>query len=321
MYHKYIYLLIFVLSLLLSSCQKFEIVRVMDTVTDSVELSSSRIIVYGAILDVGEKKIIQHGHCWSSKSEPTVNDFKTELGEVNERDTFVSELNRIIPGLNQYVRSYIYDGTDYVYGNTLEFKITADDIEFDTYEPEIIDVSSLLVKTKVGNIGSLNFDTYGHCWSQTYPPTIDDGHSTYGGLDTAVLYSSKISNLNMGKYYIRAYLESEGGVIYSDSVVFESKINVETGIYSDLSQTNVTVYGLINSLGVEPIIDYGHCWSIETSYPTLNNSHNSLGATDKLGAYSSNIENLLPGATYYVRAYATDGIHVFYGDVISFTPN
>ncbi len=305
---------------LIVSCEKFDIVRVMDTKTDSIEINSSKIVAYGTVLDIGEKKIIQHGHCWSINKEPTVNDYKTELGGIVERDTFISELRKIIPGVEHYIRTYVYDGKEYVYGNTLKFIVTADDIEFSTDSLTSLTETNLLVSSSVRNIGSMNFEDYGHCWSQTDPPTIDDAKSAFGSLDNNKTFTTAINNLNMGRYYIRGYLKSAGSIVYSNTVVFESVISVETGIV-DVQQTKATAYGAIRSLGIEPIRDHGHCWSLQTSSPTLNNEHNSLGAISKLGPYSGDIDSLLPNQTYYIRAYATDGIHVFYGEVISFTTN
>ncbi len=319
-YKKIIVLMSGVFIALMVSCEKFDIVRVMDTKTDSIEINSSKIVAYGTVLDIGEKKIIQHGHCWSINKEPTVNDYKTELGGIVERDTFISELRKIIPGVEHYIRSYIFDGKEYVYGNTLKFIVTADDIEFSTDSLTSLTETNLLVSSSVYNIGSMNFEDYGHCWSQTDPPTIDDAKSAFGSLDSNKTFTTAINNLNMGRYYIRGYLKSAGGIVYSNTVVFESVISVETGIV-DVQQTKAIAYGAIRSLGIEPIRDYGHCWSLQTSSPTLNNEHNSLGAISKLGPYSGDVDGLLPNQTYYIRAYATDGIHVFYGEVISFTTN
>ncbi len=319
-YNKIIILISSFFIILVVSCERFDIVRVMDTKTDSIEVNSSKIVAYGTILDIGEKKIIQHGHCWSINEEPTINDYKTELGEVESRDTFVSELKKIIPGVDHYIRSYIFDGNQYIYGNTLKFIVTADDIEFNTDSLRNLSETKLIVSSSVQNIGSMNFDDYGHCWSQTDPPTIDDAKSAFGSLDSNKTFSTVINNLNLGRYYVRGYLKSAGGVIYSNTVIFESVISVETGLV-DVQQTKAVAYGAIRSLGIEPIIDHGHCWSLQTSSPTINNEHNSLGSISELGPYSGEINNLLPNQTYYIRAYATDGIHVFYGDVISFTPN
>jgi len=304
------------------SCEKLEIVRTMDTKTDDVEINSSAVVAYGTVLDIGESKIIQHGHCWSTTAKPTVNDFKSELGTISERDTFASQLTNIIPGIKHYLCSYIYDGTNYVYGNILSFTISSEDIDF-VSEIDEGDETSVVVISSVNNIGSINFDDHGHCWSQIYPPTIDDNITSYGQIDTNQSFTSDINNLNLGRYFIRGYLISEGGLIYSDTVVFESKITVATETIVTIDAYSIVAHGKINSLGIEPIRDYGFCWSSINSNPRYLDdgvSHNSLGSADKLGPYTCEIDNLNPGVTYYIRAYAIDGIKVYHeGKVESFT--
>ncbi len=317
--NHFIILIIFVIATIFLSCEKLDIVRTMDTKTDDVEINSSAVVAYGTILDIGDSQIIQHGHCWSVTPEPTVDNNKTELGEISERDTFSSQLIKIIPGIEHFIRSYIYDGTNYVYGNTVSFTITSENINFVTDPIISLNEIKVRVNSSVDNIGSINFIDYGHCWSQTDPPTVDDNITSYGYIDTNQNFTSIINNLSLGRYYVRAYLESESGVIYSNTEIFESTISVITGIATSILDTEAVMHGTIRSLGVEPIRDHGHCWSTITSSPSLNDEYSSLGAISKLGTFSSELNNLLPGRKYYIRSYATDGIIVYYGEIKSFT--
>ncbi|OQX97108.1 MAG: hypothetical protein B6I20_13345 [Bacteroidetes bacterium 4572_117] len=317
--NQFIILITFVVTTVFVSCKKFDIVRIMDTKTDNIEINSSEVVASGTILDIGESQIIQHGHCWSITENPTVDNHKSELGAINERNSFTSQLTEIVPGVEHYVRSYVYDGNDYAYGNPLTFTLSADDIDFVTEPAERIDESTVLINSDVGNIGSITFDNHGHCWSLTDPPVIDDSRSSYGLIDGNHEFSSNINNLNLGRYYIRAYMDSEGGVVYSNTVVFESIISVYTGQIVQSDET-IIMSGNIRSLGVKPILNHGHCWSAITSSPSANNNHNSLGTLNKLGSFSSEIEGLLPDVTYYIRSYATDSVNVYYGEIKSFKP-
>ncbi|MBC8147276.1 MAG: hypothetical protein H8E98_04760 [Bacteroidetes bacterium] len=94
-------------------------------------------------------------------------------------------------------------------------------------------------------------------------------------------------------------------------------LKVLTKEIEDISSLSAVVYGEIQGLG-NGIIDYGHCWSINTP-PTLNDSKTTFGQTSNLGEYSSSISNLSPNTTYYVRAYAFDGISYTYGEIKDFT--
>lgn len=64
------------------------------------------------------------------------------------------------------------------------------------------------------------------------------------------------------------------------------------------------------------IIKAGVCWSTSPS-PTINNSKTvDLGVA---GTYTSYLNNLRGGTTYYVRAYATNNLGTQYGSEISFS--
>lgn len=310
-------LIIFVITTVFLSCEKLEIVRTMDTKTDNVKINSSEVIAYGTVLDIGDIEIIQHGHCWSTTTEPSVDNFKSELGTISERDTFTSQIANIVPGIKHYLRSYLYDGTNYVYGNILSFTISSEDIDFTS---EIIesDDTSIIVTSGVKNIGSINFNDHGHCWSLIDPPTIDNNITSYGQIDTNQSFTSDINSLNLGRYFIRGYLISEGGIIYSNTMVFESKITVTTDTIMIVDSVSIVAHGTISSLGIEAIQNHGFCWSSTNSYPRYKDgesNHNSLGSADKLGAFTSEINNL-DTIKYYIRSFATDGINVFHGEKV-----
>lgn len=82
---------------------------------------------------------------------------------------------------------------------------------------------------------------------------------------------------------------------------------------STVSENNVTIDGTITGTGGSQITAYGHCWSTSEN-PTINDQHTNLGMTDKIGAFTSTIENLMANTTYYVRAYATNAQGTSYGE-------
>ncbi|NJO89903.1 MAG: hypothetical protein HC831_13865 [Chloroflexia bacterium] len=319
---KYFYILSFFVTFLIS-CEPLDLKRVMDTTTDDIEISGTSVIAHGTLLDVGETTIVDHGHCWSRSPGPTIDDSHTDLGEKIEAGEFSSKLFGLIPGQKHYIRSYIYDGTNYIYGGELSFEITAEDIQFNSIEIKELDaVGSILVSSSTDGIGSVNFSEHGHCWSQTDPPTINDvGISAFGEFKSDTSFTSQINNLTMGVYYIRGYLEAEGSVIYTNTLVYESKISVQTGIIQVYPNSSAVAEGEILSLGVKPILDHGHCWSYVTNNPNFNNQHNSLGTADNLGVFHSNIEGLNSDLTYYIRSYAFDGSNYYYGETRTFKAN
>ena len=94
-----------------------------------------------------------------------------------------------------------------------------------------------------------------------------------------------------------------------------TKPTVTTTAVSSVGQTTANSGGEISSDGGASITARGVCWNTSTS-PTISNSKTSNGTGT--GSFASSITGLVPGTTYYVRAYATNGIGTAYGDVVSF---
>lgn len=119
-------------------------------------------------------------------------------------------------------------------------------------------------------------------------------------------------------YYVLAY----AGTNKSDSV----KINftpffpasVITGSVSDITTSSVTITGDVLFAGGDSVISRGVCWSTSPN-ATINNSRTKDGAGS--GKFTSAISGLLPGFTYYAKAYAENSRGVSYGIEISFTTN
>jgi len=84
-----------------------------------------------------------------------------------------------------------------------------------------------------------------------------------------------------------------------------------------VGSTTATASGTITTLGIPNPTQYGHCWST-TNPPTVANTASQLGTATVAGAYTSNITNLTPNTTYYIRSYVTNAVSTEYGSTVSF---
>jgi hypothetical protein len=93
-------------------------------------------------------------------------------------------------------------------------------------------------------------------------------------------------------------------------------ITVTTAVVTDISNNSALSGGSITQSGSADITAKGVCWGTETA-PVVSGSHtNESGGGD---TFVSTIKNLVPGNTYYVRAYASAGSTVVYGNEVSFS--
>jgi len=64
---------------------------------------------------------------------------------------------------------------------------------------------------------------YGHCWSISPEPTIDDDLFNSGSTNTTCFYTSNLYDLDSySTYYVRAYAINKEGISYSEEIVFST---------------------------------------------------------------------------------------------------
>jgi uncharacterized protein (TIGR02145 family) len=94
--------------------------------------------------------------------------------------------------------------------------------------------------------------------------------------------------------------------------------DVVTANVSGITQTSATSGGNVTDDGGAEVTSRGVCWSTSQN-PTTSSTKTSDGTGT--GTYSSSIAGLTPGATYYVKAYATNSEGTAYGNEVSFSSN
>ena len=85
---------------------------------------------------------------------------------------------------------------------------------------------------------------------------------------------------------------------------------------SEITSSTAVSGGNIISDGGSSIVARGVCWNTDVN-PIIDLYTKTTDGTGP-GIYSSNIDGLTPGMTYYVRAYATNGVGTGYGEQVTF---
>jgi uncharacterized protein (TIGR02145 family) len=121
---------------------------------------------------------------------------------------------------------------------------------------------------------------------------------------------------------VRAYATNSAGTAYGNDITFTTGTIIipvlATAPITSITLTTATSGGNITSDGGGAILARGTCWSTTTA-PTIANSKTTNGTGT--GSFVSNLSLLLPGTTYYIRAYATNSAGTAYGNELSFTTN
>ncbi len=304
---------------------------VLSSITQK-ESSNFSVTVEATISDAGTTAVSKAGFCWSTTKEfPTVDDSVNDLTAqlVDGDTTFSSLLEDLTPNTIYYIRAYATNeqGTSY----SEVFTFTTDAAKIPTLsaitKKESSDFS-ITVEAEVKDAGTSDISKVGFCWSASKEtPTVNDSINdmTSQLVDGNTIFSSLLTDFAPSTtYYIRAYATNEQGTSYSEVFTFttaEAKAPTLSVITKkESSDFSVTVEAEVTDAGTTAISKAGFCWSTTSETPTVDDSTNDLTAqlVDGNTTFSSSLADLTPGATYYIRAYATNEQGTSYSEVFTF---
>jgi len=287
------------------------------TTTSASNINGSSANSGGNITDDGGLTVITKGVCWSTSTNPTINDSKTEDG--TGIGNFVSGISGLNPSTTYFVRSYATNSNGTFYGNSISFETTDGLAVISTTEITDITAISALSGGEITDDGGFPVSEYGICWSTSTNPTLSNDHTSDGsGIGG---YSSNLTGLNVNTtYYIRAYATNDAGTSFGEELSFTTDDGLPTGVsteeITDILATSAVGGGSISDDGGFSITSRGVCWS--TSFnPTINDNKTNDGTGT--GIFTSNLTELAVNTTYYVRAYATNTNGTVYGSEFNFT--
>jgi uncharacterized protein (TIGR02145 family) len=286
------------------------------TVTTSAvsSVTSSTASINGNIGSDGGAPVIARGLCWSISPNPTV------AADTTIDGTGIGSFSGTINGLTNntlyHVRAYATNVAGTTYGEDLSFTTSAIPTVITAEASSVISTSAV----SGGNVlyqGDSPVTARGICWNTQFNPTTADGFTTNG--QGTGQFTSEIINLTPGiTYHIRAYATNLAGTAYGEDKSFTTPClpSISTIDISSITSTSAISGGNVTSDGHAPVTTRGVCWSA-SSNPTIDNQHISNG--EGTGTFSCAITGLIPGTTYYVRAYATNSVGTAYGENKSFT--
>lgn len=136
-------------------------------------------------------------------------------------------------------------------------------------------------------------------------------------------YNWSIPSLDEDGYQVKV-TSSEYSSVSGTSQTFHLKIaptppRVLTGSVEVVSSTSISIKGILLDLGktFNSVSQYGHVYSKSNPEPTISDYLTNYGPANQTLTYSSEITNLIPNTTYYIRAYAINDKGISYGNVVS----
>lgn len=165
---------------------------------------------------------------------------------------------------------------------------------------------------------------YSVSFSETWLSGTPSGGSIPFDNSHTITVTANRAALGTGTYNATVTIESNANEITIpvtiDNAEPSSTPGVVTGTVSQIEPTTALAAGTVTDIGTGAsfVSEHGHCWSSDNSYPTLSDSKTQLGSMAEPDDFTSNLTNLQPGTTYFVRAYATNVNGTAYGNPTQF---
>lgn len=121
-------------------------------------------------------------------------------------------------------------------------------------------------------------------------------------------------------YYVRAYATTSSGTGYGNQITFRTGPNlpsITTMPIENITATSASSGGMITNNGGSHILSQGLVWSTNPE-PTLESPSKITDGTGNAN-FTSQLTNLHPYTTYYLRAYASNSGGTSYGNELVFT--
>lgn len=174
-------------------------------------------------------------------------------------------------------------------------------------------IASVVTNKTMNSLAYLEFYTRG----DNFDLFIDNKKVQALSSSTVDNWKKWVYTFDKGSHSLR--WEVSGTVVYLDAIKFGNaelpKVTTTTNV-ANVTATSATSGGNVSQNGNNQVTTRGVCWNTSPN-PTINDKKTTDGSGT--GSFTSNITGLLSGTTYYVRAYATNGVGTAYGEQVTFT--
>jgi uncharacterized protein (TIGR02145 family) len=133
---KIVFFILLSISVSMPSCKKTEETPLVKVTTDPVsQISRTSARGNGSIINEGADTAIYYGFCWSTRTQPTIDDNMVSTSDITSRD-FNAGIGILSPGTTYYVRAYAITVKNKIYGNQESFT-TKPATALTTFNPQL----------------------------------------------------------------------------------------------------------------------------------------------------------------------------------------
>ncbi len=288
---------------------------------EPTDITNTTAVLNGEVINEGIPSYTERGFVIDTQQTPTTStNFKKLSSPVGSEKKFSCTIDGLSSSQTYYVRSYLVQNENTIYGNIISFTTSQQATIITTSAVSQIGATSATFNASISNEGVPAYTEKGFCYSKSNTPTISDNRKSVSGTGTGN-FSLQITNLEYPvTYYVRAYAIQNGEVVYGNIVSFsthQQTTSISTSAVTQIEATSATFNASISNEGLPAYSERGFCYS-KSSTPTISNNRKPVSGTGT-GNFSLQVTGLEFPVTYYVRAYAIQADEIVYGNIVSFS--
>jgi uncharacterized protein (TIGR02145 family) len=213
--------------IVLTTCKKLE--KAMFVITGKVtDVLANSAEASGQVIDMGEGAT-QYGHCYAKTPNVTVDGSKTQLGVPTGIGSFTSQLTNLEAGTQYYIKAYISNGNETVYGKEIYFNTIVGSPTITTTAITSVTSVTAICGGSISSDGGASVTARGVCWNTSTSPTTANNKTT-DGTGTGS-FASSLTDLSINTtYYVRAYATNSVGTAYGNQEYFTTDPTTVTDI-------------------------------------------------------------------------------------------
>jgi uncharacterized protein (TIGR02145 family) len=291
------------------------------TTADAINITATSAQSGGEITDDGGAPVTTRGVVWNITENPTLEDNEGYTEDGTGVDEFVSELTELTPNTTYFVRAYASNVAGNGYGQEVSFTTLDGIISLTTAEAINITATSAQSGGEITDDGGAPVTTRGVVWNITENPTLEDNEGyTEDGTGVGEFVSELTELTPNTNYYLRAYATNSVMTEYGNEIYFSTLAalpQITTTEATSITATTAVSGGEIAYDGGASVTESGIVWST-TENPTLEENEGYTDNGTGTGEFVSELTELTPNTTYYVRAFASNVAGNGYGQEVSF---
>lgn len=301
-----------------------------QVVTEPPRIEEHKIMLKGKIADTGGYPITEYGFYYSTtQREPSDADLTLHRESPSYRRTeFAIPLENFQAGAHYYVRAFVVTRMGKSLGEVITFDTNQAPpiLEVSLEAPEQITNTSARLKMRTTQGRDMTGYIEGFLYSEfvQIPVLEKEGVLQKGATKSAEhQYYADLMDLRPAKkYYVRAYLQNQAGIVYSEPLTLHTKPEkVPQGVrldhYDRLTSHSVVLYGSVSSAEGGRITSRGLVYSTSSESLTIERGR-KLDALFGTGDFSAHLTSLEPNTQYFAKAYAANEYGIAYSEPLTF---